>query len=78
MRSLQQKEDSEAYGYIPQPMERPSLQRLLWRASLRRLRAGRLDGIGRSKGEWGSYWDGGYWLEGSHEFEGEKSSTVVL
>jgi hypothetical protein len=72
MRSLQQREDSEACGYIPQPMERLSLQRLLWRASLRKLRAGRLDGIGRSEGEWGSYWDGGYWLEGSYECERRK------
>lgn len=46
MRSLQQREDSEACSYISQPMGRPPLQRLLWRASLRRLRDGRLDGFG--------------------------------
>jgi hypothetical protein len=72
MQSLQQREDSEACGYIPQPMERPSLQCLLWQASLKRLRAGRLDGIGRSEGEWGSCWDGGYWLEGLYGFERRK------
>jgi hypothetical protein len=46
MRSLQQREDSEACSYISQPMGRPPLQRLLWQASLRKMRDGRLDGTG--------------------------------
>ncbi len=37
--SLQQRQDSETCGNIPQPMERLSLHRVLWQASLRRLRA---------------------------------------
>ena len=53
-------------------MERPSLQRLLWPASFKRLRAGRLGGIGTIEGEWGSYWDEGYYWGGSYKLEMRK------
>lgn len=50
-------------------MEWPSLQRLLWQASLIRLRAGRFNGIDTVKGEWSSYWDGVSWFGGSYELD---------
>ena len=59
-------------------MERPSLQRLLWQASLIRLRAGRLDGIGRSEGEWAHIGMEATVWKAHMSLKGEKSSTVVL
>ncbi|PQE23716.1 hypothetical protein CJF32_00009164 [Rutstroemia sp. NJR-2017a WRK4] len=39
MWAVQQREESETCGYIQKPMERSSLQRLLWQASIREVGA---------------------------------------
>lgn len=57
-------------------MERPSLQRLLRPAALRKLRAGRLGGPAGLRDNTSSYWDSSYRQEGSYEVKRRKEFDV--